>query len=174
MIVETAKSTLGSIVQTYYDQSEKLVEKIPWNKKQHISLSAAAVVTFIAWRLYKRSSRNSTKHIDPALLAPMLKGGIPVFGHLFQIQSNPAKFLDNARDIMGPVFGIDMPGHGNVVVVTGQYIEEIVKSPRKFNFALGMQKLIPYERVVALSYQHKFIAEVPSPRAKNPGKDLSP
>jgi hypothetical protein len=172
MLVETAKSTLGSVVQVYYEQSEKLAEKIPWNKKERISLSAAAVLTFVAWRLYKRTTRKTTNHIDPALQAPMLKGGIPVFGHLFEIHSNPTKFLDNARDLMGPVFGINMPGHGNVVVVTGKYIEEVAKSPRKFNFALGMQKLIPYERVVALSYQHKFIAEVPSPRAKNPGKYL--
>jgi hypothetical protein len=172
MIIEAAKNTFTSIVQTYHKHGGKIVKDIPLNKKQCVSLSTAAALTLIVWKLYKRS-HSKNKHIDAALLPPKVKGGIPVLGNLLELQKDPAKFLDEARDTLGPCFGLKVPGHGNVVVVTGPLILEVMKSTKNFSFTKGIEKLVPSDRVVKLSYKHKFVAETISPREKHPSKFLS-
>lgn len=168
MIIEAAQHTITSIVNTYCEHGDKLIQKIPLDKKQCVSLSTAAALTLIAWKIYKRSNHKN-KHIDPALLPPKVKGGYPVFGNMFELQKDPVKFLDEARDTLGPCFRVKVLGHGDVVVVTGPLIQEVMKS-KNFSFSEGVEKLVPSERVVKLSYQHKFVAETISPREKNPGK----
>ncbi|KAI9257788.1 cytochrome P450 [Helicostylum pulchrum] len=134
-------------------------------KKHFVTLSAAATVTFILWRLYSKPKPTS---IDRALLPPLVKGGIPFFGHLLDLQKDPAKFLDRARETEGPCFSIQIPGHQNLVVVTGALIGEVMKSQKNFDFNRGIELLIPAAKVVKESYRHKYVVDDISPREKHP------
>lgn len=161
MIFKTAKQLIN------YYPSDKLLK---YTKKQCITLSAVATVTYILWRLYKRSN-NKGSTIDSSLLPPLIKGGIPFFGNLLDLQENPGKFLDHARDTVGPCFTIEVPGQGKLIIVTGALIGEVMKSSKNFSFNLGIESLVPTAKVVKESYQHKFIVEDISPREKHPSKN---
>lgn len=167
--MDTVKDKFASIVNLYYDNGEKLISNSSITRKQCISISAAATITFVVWRLYRRaSSRNN--NIDPSLLPPSVKGGIPILGHLLELQENPREFLDSARDNLGPTFSIKVPGQGNLIVVTGPLIEEVMRNTKNFSFSLGIESIVPTAKVVKESYKHKFVAEDISPREKHPSK----
>ncbi|KAI7895384.1 cytochrome P450 [Mucor mucedo] len=136
-------------------------------KNECITLSAAATITYILWRLYKRSNRKSCAY-DPSLLPPLIKGGFPFLGNLLALQENPGQYLDKVRDSAGPCFRLKIPGQGNLVVVTGPLIGEVMKSSKNFNFNRGIEVLIPSAKVVKASYQHKFVVEQIGPREKHP------
>lgn len=162
MIYEAAKKLLS------YCPSDKLPK---CSKNGCITLSAAATITYILWRLYKRSNKKSA--YDSFLLPPLIEGGIPFFGNLLDLQENPGKFLDNAKNTVGPCFRLKIPGQGNLVVVTGSLIGEVMKSSKNFNFNLGIELLVPAAKVVKESYQHKFVVEEISPREKHPSKNCA-
>jgi cytochrome P450 len=112
------------------------------------------------------------KNSDKSNLPPLVKGSLPVLGHLLQLQHNPREFIQHAKDKYGPCFRLKLPGQGTLVVVTGELIPEVMKATKDFNFPKGVENLVPTSRIVELSYGHKFIAEKVSPRAKNPGNEV--
>jgi cytochrome P450 len=126
-----------------------------------LTLSAVAAATFLLWKLLPKNS-------DKSNLPPLVKGSLPVLGHLLQLQHNPREFIQHAKDKYGPCFRLKLPGQGTLVVVTGELIPEVMKATKDFNFPKGVENLVPTSRIVELSYGHKFIAEKVSPRAKNP------
>jgi hypothetical protein len=168
MIIETTKNKFFSLVDYCYNQ-DFLPKDTSLAKNQYISVSAAATVTFIVWRLYRKRN-NSNSNIDPGLLPPLVKGGLPLFGHLLELEKNPAQFIRKSTDENGPCFAIQVPGQGKLVVVTGELIPEVMRSNKNFSFNLGIQTLVPAEQVVKESYKHKYEVADISPREKHPGK----
>lgn len=154
------------VFDSFHKHTDKLAQRL--SKNQALSLTAAATFTFVAWKVYKRISNKST--VDPALLPPLVKGGIPLVGNLLQLDKNPAKFIDDAKDTYGPCFSINIPGQGRLVVVTGPLIQEVMKQTKNFNFTKGIETIVPAAKVVETSYNHKFVSETVSPRAKHPSK----
>lgn len=137
-------------------------------KSQCLSLAAASTLTFLVYKLYK-NSRKSISNKD-SLLPPTVKGGLPLIGHLLELEKNPSKYLDDAKNVYGPCFRLSIPGQGNLVVVTGSLIGEVMKTPKNFSFTRGIEKLVPARQVVCASYDHKFVGEDISPRDKHPSK----
>ena len=169
MIVETTKDGLSLLLNFYYKSQDKLLKKTNLTNNQYISLTAAATATFVLWKLYKKNSKKNTA-IDSSLLPPLVKGGVPILGNLLDLEKDPRQFIDSARDSLGPCFRINMPGQGNLVVVTGSLIGEVMRNTKNFNFSLGIESIVPAAKVVRESYQHKFKNEDISPRAKHPSK----
>lgn len=167
-MIEVAKDSIASLINLYHENQDKLTNSTI-TKKQCITVSAAATITFIAWKIYRRVSAKK-KSIDPTLLPPLVKGGVPLLGNLLQLESNPSVFLDSARDNLGPCFRIQLPGQGKLTVVTGPLIGEVMKNTKNFNFSLGIESIVPAAKVVRESYKHKFIVEDISPREKHPSK----
>lgn len=151
----------AEIAKIFYQKNDEI-------KKQRLSLSAAATVTFLVYKLYKNKSKKST--IDGSLFPPLVKGGIPLIGNLFDLEKNPSKYLDDAKNTYGPCFRLSIPGQGKLVVVTGSLIGEVMKSTKNFSFTQGIETLVPAARVVQESYKHKFVVETVSPREKHPSK----
>ncbi|KAI8971454.1 cytochrome P450 [Mycotypha africana] len=154
-----------SLIQQQADYTTKWIEKSSITKKQYVSLSVAAAITYFVW---KQCSRNRRTDIDPTLLPPKVEGGLPIVGNLLDLQKNPRQYLNDARKNFGPCFRLYLPGLGNTVVVTGTLIQEVMKATKNFSFDEGIENLIPAEKVVRISYGHKFKKEAISPRAKNP------
>lgn len=167
-MIEAAKDSIASLIDLYHENQDKLTNSTI-TKKQCITVSAAASITFIAWKIYRKVSAKK-KSVNPALLPPLVKGGVPLLGNLLQLESNPSDFLDSARDNLGPCFRIQLPGQGNLTVVTGPLIGEVMKNTKNFNFSLGIESIVPAAKVVRESYKHKFIVEEISPREKHPSK----
>lgn len=174
MILETAKNNLLSVVDFCYNQDYKKLfsADTQLNENQLVPLSAAAAVTFIVWKLYKRSSNNSdsSSSVDASLLPPLVKGGVPLLGNLLELEKDPAKFIRKSTDEYGPCFRIQMPGQGQLVVVTGPLISEVMKSTKDFSFNIGIEVLVPASRVVKESYKHKYRVADISPREKHPSE----
>ncbi|KAI9471902.1 MAG: cytochrome P450 [Benjaminiella poitrasii] len=173
MIIEIAKNKIIPLCHYYYTEyKDKLASKdVQLTRKQCVSLSAAAVVTFVAWKLYKRRlGLKSKSAVDPGLLPPHVKRStiVPLVGNLLDLQKDPGKYLDDARDSLGPCFSLDLPGHGRAVVVTGALISEVMKSTKNFSFTMGIENLVPTVKVVELSYNHKYMPKPISPREKHP------
>ncbi|CAO3624668.1 unnamed protein product [Mucor hiemalis] len=164
-MIEAAKDSIASLINIYHENQDRLTKSITRN--QCITVSTAATITFIAWKLYKKVSSKKS-NVDPALLPPMVKGGLPILGNLLQLESDPSAFLDSARDTLGPCFRIQLPGQGKLTVVTGPLIGEVMKNTKNFNFSLGIESIVPAAKVVRESYRHKFVAEDISPREKHP------
>lgn len=153
---------LTDTIQQIYAKNEEAI------KKQCLPLSVAATVTFLAYKLYKNRTKQPT--IDDALLPPLIKGAKPIIGNLLDLQKDPAKYLDNAKNTYGPCFRIAIPGQGKLCVVTGPLIGEVMKSTKNFSFTQGIETLVPAAKVVQTSYQHKFVVETISPREKHPSE----
>ncbi|EPB83724.1 hypothetical protein HMPREF1544_09518 [Mucor circinelloides 1006PhL] len=151
---------LTDTIHQIYAKNEEAI------KKQCLPLSVAATVTFLAYKLYKNRTKQPT--IDDALLPPLIKGAKPIIGNLLDLQKDPAKYLDNAKNTYGPCFRIAVPGQGKLCVVTGPLIGEVMKSTKNFSFTQGIETLVPAAKVVQISYQHKFVVENISPREKHP------
>ncbi|KAG1468513.1 hypothetical protein G6F56_003791 [Rhizopus delemar] len=130
-------------------------------QNNYLALSAVAATTLVLWKLL-RSSNDESKQ------APLVSGSLPLIGHLLPLQRNPREFIQNAKDKYGPCFRVKLPGQGTLVVVTGDLIPEVMKATKNFDFRKGVEKLVPSKKVVKMSYDHKFIAEEISPRAKDP------
>lgn len=134
-------------------------------QNNYLALSAVAATTLVLWKLL-RSSNDESKQ------APLVSGSLPLIGHLLPLQRNPREFIQNAKDKYGPCFRVKLPGQGTLVVVTGDLIPEVMKATKNFDFRKGVEKLAPSKKVVKMSYDHKFIAEEISPRAKDPSKRI--
>lgn len=155
---------IADTIQQIYVKNEDAI------KKQCLPLSVAATVTFLAYKLYKNRAKQSS--IDDSLLPPLVKGTKPIIGNLLDLQKDPAKYLDNAKNTYGPCFRIAIPGQGKLCVVTGPLISEVMKATKNFSFTQGIETLVPAAKVVQISYKHKFVAETISPREKHPSKCL--
>ncbi|CEP17468.1 hypothetical protein [Parasitella parasitica] len=144
----------------FYSKNEEII------KKQCLSLSIAATVTFLVYKLYK--NKTNKPKIEESLLPPQVKGGIPILGNLLGLQKDPSKYLDDAKNTYGPCFRLSIPGQGKLIVVTGPLITEVMKATKNFSFPQGIETIVPAAKVVEASYKHKYVAEKISPRAKHP------
>ncbi|CEG83561.1 hypothetical protein RMATCC62417_17462 [Rhizopus microsporus] len=130
-------------------------------QNKYLALSAVAAATLIIYKLL-------SKEQDDEKLPPLVKGALPFLGHIIQLQRNPRKFIQEAKREYGPCFRLRIPSQGTIVVVTSELIPEVMKNTKNFSFAQGIENIVPTAQVVHLSYDHKYIAEEISPRAKNP------
>lgn len=162
--MELAKQSLTPFIDNLYNHGNKLIKQVP--EKKALSLTVAATVTFVAWKVIKRLNDKRATSFTP----PLVKGGTPFVGNLLQMQKDPMKFLSDAKETYGPCFSMDMPGYGRLVVVTGPLISEVMKQTKAFNFTEGIEKIVPTLKVIDASYDHKFHREEISPREKNPSK----
>ncbi|OBZ91489.1 Ent-kaurene oxidase [Choanephora cucurbitarum] len=167
MLTGAAKNTITTIANYWQDNSEWVAQNIPLTKKQCTSLSIAATITYITWKLYK-SKTTDRYGSNASNLPPMVKGAMPIYGHLLELQKDPAKFVDEAKETYGPCFRISVPGLGTVAVVSELLISEVMKSGKNFSFNKGIEKVFPSEKIVELSYKHKYDAYKISTREKHP------
>ncbi|KAI8338813.1 cytochrome P450 [Blakeslea trispora] len=167
MLTDAAKDTLMTIVNYWQDNNERVVQSIPLTRKQCASLSIAATITYITWKLLKSKPSNYNGP-NGSTLPPMVKGAVPIYGHLLKLQKDPAKFLDEAKETYGPCYRIIVPGLGTVTVVSDLLIAEVMKSGKNFSFNKGIEKVFPSEKLVELSYKHKYDAYKISPRERHP------
>lgn len=50
---------------------------------------------------------------------PILPGGLPLLGHALQLRKRPVDLLQRGRDLLGDIFGLELPGSPHTVVMTG-------------------------------------------------------
>ncbi|KAI9492632.1 cytochrome P450 [Zychaea mexicana] len=99
---------------------------------------------------------------------PAVAGALPVFGHAFQINKDPLGFIQKCKAEYGPAFSIKLVTQ-ELYVLTGKMIPELLMASRKtVSFSDGVETVMPVERVMRLSYEHKHTEEVVSPRDKHP------
>ncbi|KAI7879269.1 cytochrome P450 [Lichtheimia hyalospora FSU 10163] len=127
-----------------------------WNNKERIG----------TWTLYRLLFSKRKRHIEN--IVPLAPGSLPIVGHAFAINRDPRKFLAECREKYGSAFRLNLAGR-ETFVLTGRLIPELLFASRKqFSFTEGVEVVVPTQRVLHLSYDHKHKEEEISPRDKHP------
>ncbi|KAI7857345.1 cytochrome P450 [Circinella umbellata] len=129
-------------------------------KRLTLITGAVATTTFVLWKMMI-PRRSKTLKIE------MVSGGLPYFGHYFELLRDHQAFIKRCKKEKGPVFAIRI-NNENFTIVTGSLIREMLHKSRYFNFEEGIQSIIPIERALQVSYDHKYKGEKLSRREKNP------
>ncbi|KAI7853642.1 cytochrome P450 [Circinella umbellata] len=155
----------GNIVPT--SSSSSILQKEAFitciRKRRH--LLVAATVFIIISSLYKLRKRISQKQRRTEV--KLISGTLPCVGHLLELYHDPDTLINRGKHEAGPIFRIKV-GNMDVYVLTGPLIQEMLHSPRRFNGYAGFQIIMPIERALKISYEHKFKTSPPNPRDKDP------
>ncbi|KAI9253778.1 cytochrome P450 [Phascolomyces articulosus] len=131
--------------------------------RKQLTLRAVSVLvgSYILWKIVlpRRSRRRSD--------IKMVSGGLPYLGHLLELTRDPIAFINRCKEENGPAFRIYLNGQ-DVTVLTGPLIRDMLRKPRWFSFEMGIQSIVPINRALKVSYDHKFKGEVLSSRDKDP------
>ncbi|ORY96217.1 cytochrome P450 [Syncephalastrum racemosum] len=148
-IVNTALSTVSGLFRE------------PDQRKTALAIILALLSTYTASRLV-RTKEESQHHV------PFVSGSLPVLGHTIQMERAPREFLARCKERYGSAFAIRLAGQ-NFYVLTGNLIPELFRAGSKaFSFTEGIETLVPTQRVIDVSYGHKFQPERMNPRDKHP------
>jgi sterol 14-demethylase len=50
---------------------------------------------------------------------PVLPGGLPLLGHALELRKRPVDLMQRGRDLLGDIFGLNLPGSPHTAVMTG-------------------------------------------------------
>ena len=174
----------------------KQLENMTSDKKRLTLITTAVVAgSYVLWKtMIPTRRRSETLQID------MVSGGLPYFGHYFELLHDHQAFLKRCKKEKGPAFKIRI-NNEDLTIVTGPLIRyifscfcfecvncslildsdlsikikiiirEMLHKSRYFNFDEGIQSIIPINRAIQVSYDHKFKGEKLRRREKNPSKE---
>ncbi|KAI9493952.1 cytochrome P450 [Zychaea mexicana] len=92
-----------------------------------ISIAIATALTL--YGTYSIATRNSRRTIPAGLKEfPLVPGGLPFFGHLFQVPELAALKFDEWHKQYGPVFRINMGGKSWVIIADPDVAHDILKT----------------------------------------------
>ncbi|KAI8144164.1 cytochrome P450 [Fennellomyces sp. T-0311] len=128
-----------------------------------LTTGSALLATWTLLRLLRKPKQQEADNVVPAV-----SGALPVFGHALQINKDPLGFIQKCKAKYGPAFSIKLITQ-ELYVLTGKMIPELLTASRKYvSFTDGVETVMPVERVMRLSYEHKHVEESVSPRDKHP------
>ncbi|KAI9492785.1 cytochrome P450 [Zychaea mexicana] len=150
--------------------SSFLLNQYSSDRKRFLLTAASALAgTWSLWRLIIHYLKRSQTHPTSApSTVPTVAGALPIVGHSFKINADPLGFIQRCKAQYGPVFKVKLLTQ-DVYVLTGKLIPELLTASRKtVSFTEGIESIVPIERVMRLSYEHKRTDEELSPRDKHP------
>ncbi|KAI7854886.1 cytochrome P450 [Circinella umbellata] len=138
------------------------------NDRRRFFVTTGSVLVTV-WTLLKLVRKQDQASIEyNNNIVPSVSGTLPVFGHAFQINKDPLGFIQKCKAEYGPAFKIKLVTQ-DLYVLTGKMIPELLMASRKtVSFTEGIETIMPVERVMRLSYEHKHTEENISPRDKHP------
>ncbi|KAI8148210.1 cytochrome P450 [Fennellomyces sp. T-0311] len=142
--------------------SDTLLKYSNASEKRRFAITTVSVVfsSYVLWKVLfrKRPPPNQVK---------LVSGGLPYLGHLPEITRDPVAFINRCKKENGPAFRIHMNGQ-EIYVLTGTLIQQMLRAPKYFDFVEGIQSIVPIDRAIHVSYDHKFKGEELTRRDKHP------
>lgn len=167
-IIEKGQSFLAYSATLILSQLQLL--RSSTDKRQQTAITAAATIVG-TWTLYRLLFSKRRRQIEN--IVPLASGSLPIVGHALAINRDPQKFLAECREKYGTAFRLNLAGR-ETFVLTGRLIPELLFASRKqFSFTEGVEVVVPTQRVLHLSYDHKHKEEEISPRDKHPSMYLA-
>ncbi|KAI7857344.1 cytochrome P450 [Circinella umbellata] len=121
---------------------------------------------YAIWKIKKHFSGENKKW-SPSQVK-LVPGGLPYFGHYFELSSDPIGFIKRCKAENGPVFILQINGKMIYVLTGPQIYEEMLKKRKLYNFSMGLESFLPMRRALKISYDHKYKGEQLERRDKNP------
>ncbi|KAI9261669.1 cytochrome P450 [Phascolomyces articulosus] len=150
-------TTTSNFLLNYYNNDRR---------RFFVTATSIFVTTYTLWKLVRK--QKSSIHEKYPNIVPSVSGALPMFGHGLKISKDPLGFIQQCKAEYGPAFKIKLMTQ-DYYVLTGKLIPEFVMASRKtVSFTDGIETIMPVERVMKLSYEHKHTEEIVNPRDKHP------
>ena len=146
--------------------STLLLNRFATDRKGFVVGASGTLLTL--WALLRLVRKQKERQIDN--LVPAVSGALPVLGHALQINKDPLGFIQQCKAQYGPAFSIKLVTQ-ELYVLTGKLIPELLTASRRYvSFVEGVETIMPVERVMRLSYEHKHVEEQVGPRDRHPSE----